>query len=200
MPTIKFNATTRATLARFAVLPFTRTSCWLPPGRMPTPTGLGRTKARYFYPDNDRWYFSHFDKPHVRIWDSVSLNTLQVIGQNGEFDRGVCCLAFSRLDGGNLLCVVDNSNEHVVSLWDWHKGSNGHRLAESKSTCDTVLAVEFHPIEKYTLISIGRGHIFFWDIEGGTLAKKLGLFEVKSNSFWFMVTWRLIYGLFAESR
>ncbi|KAJ6218486.1 hypothetical protein RDWZM_009643 [Blomia tropicalis] len=116
-------------------------------------------------------------RPQVRIWDSVSLNTLHIIGLNGEFDRGVCCLTFSKLDGGNLLCVVDDSNDHVLSLWEWQKGSNGHRLSESKSTCDPVLAIEFHPIEKYTLISIGKGHIFFWDVEGGTLVKKIGVFE-----------------------
>lgn len=121
---------------------------------------------------------SRFEKrPHIRVWDSVSLNTLHIIGQNGEFDRGISCLAFSKLDGGNLLCAVDESNDHVVSLWEWQKGSNGHRLSESKSTCDAVLAVEFHPMEKYTLISVGKGHIFFWDIEGGTLQKKIGVFE-----------------------
>lgn len=117
----------------------------------------------------------------MRIWDSVSLNTLHIIGLNGEFDRGISCLAFSKLDGGNLLCVVDESNEHVLSLWEWQKGSNGHRLSESKSTCDPVLAIEFHPIEKFTLISTGKSHIFFWDIEGGTLVKKIGMFEVYLN-------------------
>lgn len=34
-------------------------------------------------------------QPHVRIWDSVSLSTLQVIGL-GTFERGVGSLAFSK--------------------------------------------------------------------------------------------------------
>lgn len=97
---------------------------------------------------------------------------------NGELDRGISCIAFSKFDGGNLLCVVDESNDHVVSLYEWHKGSNGHKLCESKSSCDSVLAVEFHPIEKNSLITIGRGHIHFWDIDGGILTKKVGSFEV----------------------
>ncbi|KPM01385.1 echinoderm microtubule-associated protein-like protein 1 [Sarcoptes scabiei] len=96
---------------------------------------------------------------------------------NGELDRGISCIAFSKFDGGNLLCVVDESNDHVVSLYEWHKGSNGHKLCESKSSCDSVLAVEFHPIEKNSLITIGRGHIHFWDIDGGILTKKVGSFE-----------------------
>lgn len=34
-------------------------------------------------------------QPHVRVWDSVSLVTLQVIGL-GTFERGVGCLDFSK--------------------------------------------------------------------------------------------------------
>lgn len=33
--------------------------------------------------------------PHVRVWDSVSLNTLHVLG-SGFFDRSLVCLAFSK--------------------------------------------------------------------------------------------------------
>lgn len=33
--------------------------------------------------------------PHVRVWDSVTLNTLHVIGM-GFFDRAVTCIAFSK--------------------------------------------------------------------------------------------------------
>lgn len=34
-------------------------------------------------------------QPHVRVWDSVSLATLQIIGL-GTFERGVGCLDFSK--------------------------------------------------------------------------------------------------------
>lgn len=47
-----------------------------------------------------------------------------------------------------------------------------------QSATETVLAAEFHPMDRYTLITVGRNHIHFWDTEGGTLVKKLGLFEV----------------------
>lgn len=36
-----------------------------------------------------------FLQPHVRVWNSVSLHTLAVIGV-GEFERAVCCLSFSK--------------------------------------------------------------------------------------------------------
>lgn len=118
-------------------------------------------------------------QPHVRIWDSVSLNTLHVIGV-GDFERAVSCIAFSKMDGGSILCAVDDSNEHTISLWDWQRGEKGVKITETKSASDAVLAVEFHPMDRHTLVTLGKGHIHFWDMEGGTLAKKLGIFE-KSN-------------------
>uniref|UniRef100_G1NV90 EMAP like 2 n=1 Tax=Myotis lucifugus TaxID=59463 RepID=G1NV90_MYOLU len=68
--------------------------------------------------------------PHVRIWDSVSLSTLHVLGL-GVFDRAVCCVGFSKSNGGNLLCAVDESNDHVLSVWDWTKEA---KVVDSKCT------------------------------------------------------------------
>lgn len=126
-------------------------------------------------------------RPLVRIWSSVSLNTLQVIGLNGEFETSIACLAFSRLDGGNLLAVVDETKEHNLSLWDWQQRTSTStenygvkpavKLSESFSGPEKVLVVEFHPIDRYSLISLGKSHIYFWDIEGCTLTKKAGLFD-----------------------
>lgn len=35
-------------------------------------------------------------------------------------------------DGGALLCIIDESNEHNISVWDWQKGEKGFKLAENK--------------------------------------------------------------------
>lgn len=35
-------------------------------------------------------------------------------------------------DGGALLCVIDESSEHNISIWDWQKGEKGQKLAENK--------------------------------------------------------------------
>lgn len=43
--------------------------------------------------------------PHVRVWDSVSLNTLHVIGM-GVFDRAVTCVAFSKSVSSFTSCRV----------------------------------------------------------------------------------------------
>ncbi|XP_030051644.1 echinoderm microtubule-associated protein-like 4 isoform X2 [Microcaecilia unicolor] len=110
--------------------------------------------------------------PHVRVWDSVSLSTLQVIGL-GTFERGVGCLDFSKADSGTHLAVVDDSNEHMLTVWEWQKKS---RIAEIKTTNEVVLAVEFHPTDANMIITCGKSHIFFWTWNGNSLARKQGIF------------------------
>ncbi|XP_041351866.1 echinoderm microtubule-associated protein-like 2 isoform X3 [Gigantopelta aegis] len=120
---------------------------------------------------------TEFDEswPHIRIWDSVSLNTLHVIGL-GDFDRAVCCVSFSKLDGGCQLVAVDDANEHVISVWDISR-DRPHKLTETKSSTEPVLAVEFHPFEKNSIVSCGKSQISFWSVEGGTLSKKQGIYD-----------------------
>ncbi|KAM9315655.1 echinoderm microtubule-associated protein-like 4 [Gastrophryne carolinensis] len=111
-------------------------------------------------------------QPHVRIWDSVSLSTLQVIGL-GTFERGVGCLDFSKADSGTHLVVIDDSNEHMLTVWDWQRKS---KAAEIKTTNEVVLGVEFHPTDPGTIVTCGKSHIFFWTWSGSSLAKKQGIF------------------------
>uniref|UniRef100_A0A667ZWS4 EMAP like 1 n=1 Tax=Myripristis murdjan TaxID=586833 RepID=A0A667ZWS4_9TELE len=107
--------------------------------------------------------------PHVRVWDSVSLNTLHVLGA-GFFDRALVCLAFSKSNGGNTLCVVDDSNDHVLSVWDWQRED---RLCSNES----VFAADFHPTDSNIIVTCGKSHLYFWSLEKGMLVKKQGLFE-----------------------
>ena len=48
---------------------------------------------------------------------------------------------------------------------------------ETKSSADPVLAAEFHPTEKWSLITCGKSHLSFWNFEGACLNKKQGVFE-----------------------
>ncbi|VDK85600.1 unnamed protein product [Onchocerca ochengi] len=72
-------------------------------------------------------------KAHVRIWDSVTLQTLRTIGTgdaSANFDRGVQCCAFSRA-ACMQLAIIDDSYEHILSIWDWQKGK---KIAETKES------------------------------------------------------------------
>ncbi|XP_061645666.1 echinoderm microtubule-associated protein-like 4 isoform X2 [Phyllopteryx taeniolatus] len=110
--------------------------------------------------------------PHVRVWDSVSLSTLQIIGL-GTFERGVGSLAFSRADSGQHLSVIDDCNDHMLTVWDWQKKC---KMAEIKTTTEVVLVVDFHPADPNTIITCGKSHIFFWAWTGTSLARKQGIF------------------------
>lgn len=118
-------------------------------------------------------------QPVVHIWDSETLQKLQEIGL-GAFERGVGALAFSAADQGAFLCVVDDSNEHMLSVWDC---SRGVKLAEIKSTNDSVLAVGFSPRDSSCIVTSGKSHVHFWNWNGGSgvpgngiLARKQGVF------------------------
>ncbi|XP_065125980.1 echinoderm microtubule-associated protein-like 3 isoform X1 [Paramisgurnus dabryanus] len=111
-------------------------------------------------------------QPFVHIWDSKTLVTLQQIGL-GTFERGVGSLAFSISDGGTFLCVIDDSNEHMLSLWDWNKNT---KHAEVKSTNEAVLAVDFNPTDTNNIITSGKSHVYFWTMSAGTMTKKQGIF------------------------
>ncbi|XP_047479702.1 echinoderm microtubule-associated protein-like 2 isoform X7 [Penaeus chinensis] len=120
-------------------------------------------------PEAEEW-------PHIRVWDSVSLNTLHVIGIS-DIERSVACLAFSKADGGSLLVAVDEAPDHNMSVWDWSRGERGYKLLETKCAADQVLAVDFSPVDRNTIITCGKNHISFWNYESGMLAKRMGIFE-----------------------
>lgn len=43
---------------------------------------------------------------------------------------------------------------------------------------DTVVAAEFHPLERNCIVTCGKAHISFWVLDaGGTLYKRMGVFE-----------------------
>ncbi|XP_018421207.1 PREDICTED: echinoderm microtubule-associated protein-like 3 [Nanorana parkeri] len=111
-------------------------------------------------------------KPLVFIWDSSTLQILHQIGL-GFFERGVGCLAFSIQDSGSYLCVVDDCNEHILSIWDTAKGN---KIAETKCTNEPVLCVAFNPVDSNYIVTVGKSHIHFWTWSGTSLTKKQGIF------------------------
>ncbi|XP_075896530.1 echinoderm microtubule-associated protein-like 3 isoform X2 [Nelusetta ayraudi] len=108
----------------------------------------------------------------VHIWDSSTLATLQQVGL-GTFQRGVGSVAFSFADSGSFLCVIDDSNEHMLSVWDCTRGT---KQAEVKSTNEAVFAVEFNPNDSTNIITCGKSHIYFWTLSSGQFTKKQGIF------------------------
>ena len=69
---------------------------------------------------------STLERAHVRIWNSVSLQTVHTLGL-ADFEHNICCVSFSKADGGNLLVAVEES-EHTISV------SLNHKIRKSRST------------------------------------------------------------------
>ncbi|KAK5876199.1 hypothetical protein CesoFtcFv8_027194 [Champsocephalus esox] len=111
-------------------------------------------------------------QPCVYIWNSTTLDTLQQIGL-GTFHRGVGSVAFSFADSGAFLCVIDDSNEHMMSVWDCSKGT---KHAEVKNTNEAVFAVEFNLSDSSNIITCGKSHVYFWTLSAGQFTKKQGIF------------------------
>uniref|UniRef100_A0A2K5QDK0 Uncharacterized protein n=1 Tax=Cebus imitator TaxID=2715852 RepID=A0A2K5QDK0_CEBIM len=116
---------------------------------------------------------------HVRAWDSI--NGL------GTFEHGVGCLDFSKAGSGVHLCVIDDSNEYMLTVWDWQKKAKG---AEIKPTNEVVLAVEFHRTHGNTIIR-GKSHIFFWTWSGDSLTRKQGILGKYEKPKFVQCLWRL---------
>ncbi|XP_022826453.1 echinoderm microtubule-associated protein-like 2 isoform X4 [Spodoptera litura] len=120
-------------------------------------------------------------RPHIRVWNSVSLSTLAVLGA-GHVERAVQCVAFSRADGGALLAAVDDGPDHTISVWDWQRPDKGHCLAETKCSVDTVVACEFHPLDRNQIVTCGKNHIAFWTLDQtNMLYKRMGVFETRDK-------------------
>ncbi|XP_022113185.1 echinoderm microtubule-associated protein-like 2 isoform X1 [Pieris rapae] len=120
-------------------------------------------------------------RPHIRVWNSVSLATLAVLG-SGHIERAVACLTFSRADGGSLLAAVDEGPDHTISVWEWQRPDKGHCVAETKCSVDTVVAAEFHPLDRNQIVTCGKGHIAFWTLDASNvLYKRMGIFETRDK-------------------
>lgn len=43
---------------------------------------------------------------------------------------------------------------------------------------ESVFAIDFHPTDSNAVVTCGKSHLYFWNLEKGTLVRKQGLFEV----------------------
>ena len=69
-------------------------------------------------------------------------------------------LVFALQDGGALLCVIDESSDHNISVWDWQKGDKGQKLAENKVT--TFIVIRKTRMSSLCVLSCFRVHFTFF--------------------------------------
>lgn len=58
----------------------------------------------------------------------------------------------------------------------------GRKITETKCSVDTVVAAEFHPLDRNQIITIGKSHVAFWTLDqNGALYKKMGVFDSREK-------------------
>ncbi|KAI4881350.1 hypothetical protein NFI96_009304, partial [Prochilodus magdalenae] len=107
--------------------------------------------------------------PAVHVWDIQSLKCLSLL--KGHHHRGVCALDFSA--DGKTLVSVGVDDDHSIVVWDWKKGE---KLATARGHKDKLFVVKCSPLLMDKLVTVGMKHIKFWQLAGGGLTFKRGVF------------------------
>ncbi|XP_069123379.1 echinoderm microtubule-associated protein-like CG42247 isoform X2 [Argopecten irradians] len=100
------------------------------------------------------------DVAHIRIWDGRTLSTQVILGV-GIFSRGVSSVNFRQNPDGALLCAVDSSDKHILTVWDWNRK---RLLAKTTTTTRSVSSACFYPRDDTVLITYGDQHLYFWKL------------------------------------
>jgi len=110
-------------------------------------------------------------KPHIRVWNSSTLETMNIIGVD-HFEVAVFALAFSnKKSQGAYLASVEDNEYHTVTVWDW---SRKKKIASARGNMDQVLAVSFSPFDSHQLVTCGKQHVTFWELEDSKLKQSRG--------------------------
>ena len=59
-------------------------------------------------------------------------------------------------------------------------------IALSKVTSETVVAAEFHPTEDGCIVTCGKGHVNFWQIDPSysSVSRRTGVLELIRADYW----------------
>jgi hypothetical protein len=60
-----------------------------------------------------------------------------------------------------------------------------------KCSNEAVFAADFHPTDTNIIVTCGKSHLYFWTLEGNSLNKKQGLFEVNCACHFSFPAWHL---------
>ncbi|KAG1674246.1 echinoderm microtubule-associated protein [Nymphon striatum] len=160
------------------------------PNRLLIATGQVASHDRRVNRDGGSWLCAVDDasEHNLSVWDwprhdrgmkiaevKPSLSLLPPPGPAQIFGAVVLC---SQKHNKMSLCKsYFELEDNAVIVRHINKSVFTQKNTDITSTSDTVLAVEFHPMDRDIIVSCGKGHICFWHVENGMLVKRLGIFE-----------------------
>ena len=94
-------------------------------------------------------------------------------------------------DGGKSLACIDDSTDHVLTVWDWEKADGAEKLYETKTT------KEFHQIITVESVKVYIMNIIEWRFPGYLNDFNIDHINFKATPF----TWATFYvGLFTHHK
>lgn len=137
----------------------------LHPNKLLVATGQGGTIAKM--------------SPHIRIWNSITLNTNAVIGIS-HFSGPITSLSFSNNDKGSWLVSIEEIAEKIITVWDWQSSESGRVVSEAKCSVDPIVTVEFNPLDRSQIVTAGKS-LLFWSVDPSGFYKTIGCFDVRDK-------------------
>ena len=70
--------------------------------------------------------------PQIFVWNPQTMKSLSVL--QGSHTNAVCALGFS--NSGKQLASIDDSNDHIMCIWNWEDGT---KIIEKRTAKDKVI-------------------------------------------------------------
>ncbi|GAB6029719.1 hypothetical protein CHUAL_005440 [Chamberlinius hualienensis] len=97
-------------------------------------------------------------RAQVHIWDIDTLGTQMIIGLN-DVDNGIVALSFSYKNLGQHLLIVDDSPDHMITVWNW---KSKRLLSKSSIQRQKIAGGQFIPKDDALVVTYGESHLTVW--------------------------------------
>ena len=94
---------------------------------------------------------THHSRPHIRLWNTKTLETLATLGF-GEYELRVATVAFSTNENGETLLAGVNGggDDYVLSVWQWDdKAEKAPLVGKVATRAEGIKGVTFHPLDNH---------------------------------------------------
>lgn len=108
--------------------------------------------------------------PQGSVGETDREGCLEKVNSGGRVSRGLVLTLMSHLFVVQILFIslsVSRDLRHLILLFC------------AKCSNEAVFAADFHPTDTNIIVTCGKSHLYFWTLEGSSLIKKQGLFEVR---------------------
>ena len=114
---------------------------------------------------------THHSRPHIRLWNTKTLETLATLGF-GEYELRVATVAFSTNENGETLLAGVNGggDDYVLSVWQWDdKAEKAPLVGKVATRAEGIKGVTFHPLDNHLVSRFFSTYIWFFNSDSSFL-------------------------------